>query len=493
MTRAAAYCRVSTDRSDQLGSFESQKLFFERYIESKTGWNLAGIYADEGVTGTSTDDRTGFLKMLDDAYAGKFDVLLTKEVSRFSRNILDAVAYTRALKSIGVAVVFLNDGISTLDPDAELRLGIMAAVAQEESRKTSERVKWGQQRKMERGVVFGPSLLGYDVRGGTMTVEPKGAATVRMIFDMVLKERMGVRSVAAELARRGVASRSGSAVWSGASVLKILRNEKYCGDLVQRKTVTTDYLTHKKKTNRGEAGLITLRDHHEPIVSREDWEAVQAELSRRASKSSASPREAGAHGSRYALSGRIVCAVCGAVYYCRTRKRADGTPYRVWTRRCACGGARRQVREDRIAGCVRRFVAGLDGALLLSGFERILDAAWDADEITALNSEISAISRKTTKLADAYAAGDMTRETYLELRDKYAACLRKLEDKARALKTARQGNTASELRELASSAAAGREEDAAFYLGLVGRAEICPDGLIRIFLRGVYGTPLCIS
>jgi DNA invertase Pin-like site-specific DNA recombinase len=192
------------------------------------------------------------MQMISDALEGKFDLILTKEVSRFSRNLLDTVAYTRQLKRAGVGVIFLSDGISTLDPDAELRLGIMASIAQEESRRTSERVKWGQRRQMEQGVVFGRSLIGYELRGGRLFVEPKGAETVRLIYHMYLNEGMGVRKIAAALTRRGISTITGNAVWSGAAVLKILRNEKYCGDLCQGKTITADYLTHKKVKNREE-------------------------------------------------------------------------------------------------------------------------------------------------------------------------------------------------------------------------------------------------
>ena len=161
MIRAAGYCRVSTDREDQANSFEAQQRYFRDYIGRQDGWELYGIYADEGITGTSVKKRVRFNEMIRDARLGRFSLILTKEVSRFSRNILDTIAYTRELRNLGVEVIFLTDGIRTMDPDAELRLSIMASIAQEESRKTSARVKWGQTRQMERGVVFGRSLLGY--------------------------------------------------------------------------------------------------------------------------------------------------------------------------------------------------------------------------------------------------------------------------------------------------------------------------------------------
>ena len=164
MIRVASYCRVSTGQEDQANSFVSQQLYFRQYVQRQPDWELYEIYADEGITGTSTKKRAAFNRMIHDAYMGKFQLIITKEVSRFSRNILDTISFTRELKEIGVGVLFMNDGIDTLGPDAELRLSIMASIAQEESRKTSSRVKWGQTRQMERGVVFGQSLLGYDVK-----------------------------------------------------------------------------------------------------------------------------------------------------------------------------------------------------------------------------------------------------------------------------------------------------------------------------------------
>ena len=176
MIKAAAYCRVSTEKDEQLNSLANQRQFFHRHIENHPDWTLTEIYVDEGVSGTAVNRRQGFLKMLEDGKAGKFQILLTKEISRFARNTLDSIYYTRKLKEWGIGVIFLNDNINTLDADAELRLTIMASIAQEESRKTSERVKWGQRRQMEKGVVFGHSLLGYTLYQGKLEVEEQGAA-----------------------------------------------------------------------------------------------------------------------------------------------------------------------------------------------------------------------------------------------------------------------------------------------------------------------------
>ena len=325
MIKVASYCRVSTDSEDQANSFESQQRYFREYIERHPDWELYEVYADEGITGTSTKKRTQFNRMINDAYLGKFKLIITKEVSRFSRNLLDTIAYTRELKSLGIGVIFMNDGFTSLDPDSELRLSIMGSIAQEESRKTSSRVKWGQTRQMERGVVFGTSLLGYDVCDGKLTINPEGAEIVRLIFQKYGIEKKGTSIIARELREAGFKTYSDNVVWSSSHIIKILHNEKYVGDLVQKKTITLDYLTHAKKYNRGEEELITIRDHHEPIIERELWDTVQEELKKRNRKNSTS-----GHSNRYVFSGKMVCGECGARFVARSKTRKSGSSYMRW-------------------------------------------------------------------------------------------------------------------------------------------------------------------
>ena len=281
MIQVAAYCRVSTDKEDQANSFDSQQNYFKEYISKNPDWNLYEIYADEGISGTSTRKRRQFNRMIRDAHEGRFQLILTKEVSRFSRNIVDTLSYTRELKRIGVAVEFVTDNINTMDGDGELRLSIMATLAQDESRKTSNRVVWGQTRQMERGVVFGRSMLGYEVTDGKLTLEPNSAEVVRLIFQKYAVEQVGTSEIARFLTREGYRTYRGSTKWKASAVLKILKNEKYVGDLVQKKTYTPDYLTHEKRTNRGEVPLICLENHHEPIISREIWNLAQERMQKR--------------------------------------------------------------------------------------------------------------------------------------------------------------------------------------------------------------------
>ena len=323
--KVAAYCRVSTDKEDQANSFASQRLYFKRYIENHPDWELYEIFADEGISGTNTKKRKEFKRMIDCAKNGDFDLILTKEISRFARNTLDSIYYTRDLKKHGVGVIFVNDNINTLDPDAELRLAILSSIAQEESRKTSERVKWGQKRRMEQGVVFGRSMLGYDVRNGKMYLNEDGAKIIRRIFHKFVREKKGTHVIARELREENIEPMQ-TKEWQSSAILRILRNEKYCGDLVQQKTYTPDFLSHEKKYNHGQEEFIIIRNHHEPIISRELFEQANRILAAR----SRSQKGISKHSSRYPFSGKIKCGRCYSGYVARYKTRKDGSRYQAW-------------------------------------------------------------------------------------------------------------------------------------------------------------------
>lgn len=331
--KVAAYARVSTDKDDQANSFESQVKYFTDYINRQEDWQLVKVYKDEGLTGTSTVGRDDFNEMIADAMMGKIDAIITKEVSRFARNILDSIAYTRKLKEKDVFVIFMLDGIDTRQADAELRLAIMSAIAQEESRKTSERVKWGQTRQMEKGVVFGRSMLGYQVEGGKLYLVEDEAKIVEKIFHKYLIEGKGSHVIARELKEEGIkpynpdGKSKYKSDWSTTVILRILRNEKYVGDLCQKKTYTKNYLDHKKRYNRGAEDMIYIKDHHPDIaiISREIWDATQRELERRTT----TQEQKSKHSNRYWASGKIFCGVCGERFVNKIKKTASGTS-RAW-------------------------------------------------------------------------------------------------------------------------------------------------------------------
>ncbi len=323
--RVAAYCRVSTDKDDQTNSLISQRRYFADYINHHEDWVLNDVYYDEGISGTQTKKRAGFNAMIEEAMQGGIDLILTKEVCRFARNTVDTLSYTRKLKDNGIGVVFTIDNIDTRDADGELRLTIMASIAQEESRKTSERVKWGQKRRMEQGVVFGRDMLGHTVQNGALSVNEEEVPIVRAIFHKFTNEGKGTHVIARELLEEGMRPMRVK-LWSNTIILRVLRNEKYVGDLCQKKTYTPNYLTHAKKYNRGNEEMVYLKDHHEPIIDRELWNRTQAELLRRSPSEDAKSK----HSNRYWCSGKLYCGMCGGRYVSRTKKLKNGDIYKAW-------------------------------------------------------------------------------------------------------------------------------------------------------------------
>ncbi|OUQ79205.1 recombinase family protein [Flavonifractor sp. An100] len=335
--RVAAYCRVSTDKEDQRNSLSAQQNFFQTYLESHQEWVAVGIFADEGLSGTSIKRRPQFSRMIQQALAGEIDLILTKEVSRFARNTVDTLQITRRLKEAGVGVVFLSDHIDTRDNDGEFRLTIMASVAQEESRKISERTRWGQTQAMKRGVVFGnSSIYGYRLSKGVLTVHPQQAQVVRAIYHKYLQEDKGAYTIARELTQAKVPPPlRPDGPWSSTMVLRILRNEKYAGDLLQKKYRTTDHLTHRKIPNDGTEEQFFFSNHHSPIVSHEDFSAVQQELKRR----NALHRKGQGCVPRHWYSGKIRCALCGASFTCKCTRRPNGKEYRRFVCRGRLSGS----------------------------------------------------------------------------------------------------------------------------------------------------------
>ena len=431
--RVAAYCRVSTDNEDQANSFESQQRYFRQYIERNPDWELYEIFADEGISGTNTKKRKEFNRMIACAKNGDFDLIITKEISRFARNTLDSIYYTRDLKKHGVGVIFMNDNINTLDGDAELRLAIMSSIAQEESRKTSERVKWGQKRQMEQGVVFGRDMLGYDVRGGKMYINEEGAKIVRHIFHKFVNEGKGTHVIARELREEGIQTMQRVKEWQHTVILRIIRNEKYCGDLVQKKTYTPDFLSHEKKYNRGQEEFIIIKDHHEPIISREMFDKANRILDER----SLSQEGKAKYSNRYPFSGKIKCGCCGASYVARYKTRKDGSRYKAW--RCYEAAQHGRPHIDKAGnqvGCTGPTIRNEDAIHimylvtkslkynkqkitnnLISIITSIISDTTGTDT-TRLKVKIETTTDKRTKLIDLYTSGDITKEEFTAARAK---------------------------------------------------------------------------
>ena len=391
--RVAAYCRVSTDKEDQVNSLESQMKYFTEFINSNDGWQMCEVYYDEGISGTSIKKRAGFNRMISDACDHRMDLILTKEVSRFARNTVDTLSYTRQLKDLNIGVVFMTDNIDTRDSDGELRLSIMASIAQEESRKTSERVKWGQKRRMEQGVVFGRDMLGYAVRNGQLFQNKEESKTVRLIFYKFLNEGKGTRVIARELREEGIVPKRVKE-WTGTTILRVLRNEKYVGDLCQKKTYTPDYLSHAKKYNRNNEEMVYLKDHHEPIIDRETWNSTQSELARR----SPSDDKKLKYSNRYWCSGKLVCGECGQRFVSRTKHLKNGEVYKAW--RCyaaATHGSKKTDEWEHVIGCDS---SAVNDKVLFACVQRVVqEIQYKKDQIIKeMMQEIKAVKKLDVKV-----------------------------------------------------------------------------------------------
>ena len=276
--RVAAYCRVSTDEEAQSTSFDLQVKHYTEYIGAQENWVLAGIYADEGISGTQVKHREQFQKMIEDCETGQIDMIITKSISRFARNTVDCLTTIRKLKGLKnpVEIYFEKERLSSLDEKTDMILNLMASIAQEESRSISANIRWAIKNRMKNGTQKIPTsgLLGYDTdEDGNMVIVAQEAEIVRTIYKSFVQ---GVHPglIAVRLNALNLKTVYGND-WSSSSVRKILRNEKYCGDVLMQKTITVDYLSHTSKINEGEAEQYYIADHHDPIVSREIWDRAQ--------------------------------------------------------------------------------------------------------------------------------------------------------------------------------------------------------------------------
>ncbi len=329
--KVAAYCRVSTDMEDQLHSLSAQIKYFTEYISDHIGWELIEVYYDEGITGTSVKKRDGFNRMIEDCEKSKINLILTKEVSRFARNTVDTLCFTRKLSALGIGVIFMNDGIDTRDKDGELRLTIMASIAQEESRKVSERVKWGIRRQMENGWVYGYSaMLGFRVNNGKLEIVPEEAEIVKRIFNSYVYEGKGCHTIANELNADGLFTVRGK-MWREDGVCRILKNDKYVGDLTQWKHYSTDFLSKRVLQNNGDnpdVPLITIKNHHDGIISREIWDLAQKQIFERGQLS----REGRKYSKHYWFSSKVFCGKCGYSYNVSGQTSREKRPLRCVNR-----------------------------------------------------------------------------------------------------------------------------------------------------------------
>lgn len=333
--RVAAYCRVSTDREEQEHSFETQKAMYTEMIMMKPSWQMAGIYADEGITGTVAKKRPGFMKMIEDCRKGKIDMIVTKSVSRFSRNNLDCLMYVRELKQLGIPIIFEKEGINTIQVSSELLLTLFGALSQAESESISMNVKLGIRQSLKNGNVrFSyKTFLGY--RKGTdgqPEIVPEQADIVRRIYNDFLAGATYLE-IAKRLTEEHVPTMGGGNRWFSERIKSILKNEKYKGDALLQKTYITDPISKRVKKNNGELPMYYVENSHPAIIERRIFDRVQEEIARRAGKKkvkqTGTKTELGRYSGKYALTEQLYCGECGTPYRRCTWSR-NGKKKIVW-------------------------------------------------------------------------------------------------------------------------------------------------------------------
>lgn len=323
--RVAAYCRVSTDSEEQHESLETQKDHYSKFIKSNCEWEYAGLYYDEGISGTKKERREGLLTLISDCEKGLIDLVYTKSISRFSRNTTDCLEIVRKLLDYGVFVYFEKENLNTESMESELMLSVLSSLAERESVSISENEKWSARKRFEKGtytISYPP--YGYENKNGEMKVVIEQAPVVKQIFADALSGK-GTHAIAVSLNKKDIPSKKGGK-WTASSISAILRNEKYTGDVIFQKTYTDS--NFKRHINRGEKDKYLCQNHHEQIISHEDFEKVQKVLRQRGLEKGIDC-DTDKYLNRYAFSGRIVCGECGSVFKRRIHYKPSGN-YIAW-------------------------------------------------------------------------------------------------------------------------------------------------------------------
>ena len=428
--RVAAYCRVSTLMEQQESSYEAQVGYYTEKIKSNPNWKLAGIYADDGKSATSTRKRADFQAMIDDCMAGKIDIVITKSISRFARNTVDSLTHIRKLKEKNIAVYFEKEGINTLEGSGELLITILSSQAQEESRNISENCRWGIVRRFEdgKGIVNHSKFMGYTKdKDGNLIIVPEEAEVVRRIFRLFLEGNSSYR-IKQILEADGIRTATGNTVWQATVIDKMLVNEKYMGDALLQKTYTVDFLTKKKVMNKGIVPQYYVEDDHEPIIPKELFHRVQEEKARRASIYRADTKKKnieikGKYSSKYVLSDIMVCAECGQPYRRQVWSKY-GAKRAVWrcdnrlkhgSKRCKHSPTlKEEILHEAIMTAVNSVVE--DQGEFVQAFRenviRIIGSYSAAAEPTEYDSQIEELQKKMMKLIEDSAKAESADEVF---------------------------------------------------------------------------------
>ena len=351
--RVAAYARVSTGHERQEHSLEAQVDHYQKLIKSKPGWEYQGVYIDDGISGTRISGRTQFMRLMTDCEQGMIDIVLTKSISRFARNTVDLLEAVRRLKELNIDVRFENENIRTLSSTGELVLTFLASIAQEESRSTSENLRWAVRKRYEKGISLHHRVYGYLWTGRQLVPDPQTAKVVRRIFKDYLKGK-SMKRIADELNSRSVLHFGKP--FNNVAIHTILHNERYIGDTLLQKTYCSDFMSHARRKNRGDHPRYYAADTHPPLIGRETFDAVATEMDRR--------RELGVYNmpkvNRRCFTGRIICEKCGCTYI-RTYKTPTNANWRCKSnRRDGAKGCRSIGINEEQLKLLSNFMLGLD-------------------------------------------------------------------------------------------------------------------------------------
>ncbi len=426
------YARVSTDRNEQLNSLENQVMYFQNYIKLQANWIFIDGYVDEGISGTSIKKRDNFLKMINDAKNNMFNLILTKEISRFSRNTVDSIQYTQELLSYGVGVFFLNDNINTFDSDSELRLTIMSSIAQDEIRKLSERIRFGYMRSIEKGIVPGnDNLYGYKKNKGKLEIVEEEALLIKLIFNEYSKGRMGTSKLGHYLySEFNIRSKTNKPL-AGTVIARIIRNPKYKGYFCAHKETTIDYHSKKRIKFKPDEWLV-YKDNETcpPIVEEELWEYCNQILNKNSNKHKTHTRT----DMRYSLSGKIKCYHDGATFIKgKYKNRKTGIESKYW----GCSNYRKYGKE-KVNGCktpiihyqklldlfkivVNKFIHK-ENDMLQDVYSLVTETKNKINysrEITELNKKIEIIKNAKSELINMRARKEINSNEYNKMRDEY--------------------------------------------------------------------------
>lgn len=450
--RVTFYARVSTDKDEQLNSLENQVQYYTELIKSKPNWTYVEGYIDEGISGTSTKKRDSFLRMIRDAKAGRFDFIITKEISRFSRSTLDSIQYTQELLEHDVGVLFQNDNINTLDSDSEFRLVVMAGVAQDEVRKLSERLKFGFRQAIKNGHVLGNDRLwGYNKKDCVLTINESEAQIIRRIFDFYANKQMGIRRISQKLYEEGVTSRKGNE-FNVLTIRNILCNPKYKGWYCANKSQTVDYRS-KRKIFLDESKWVMYPDPSIPaIVSEELWDRANA-LYKRRSEQMMSHQSAAEFHNRYSYSGKIICEEHNASYHRRVLKSAKGEK-EIWEckiyrshGKAACSAPQLRTTElnQIMAQIFERLIQNKQDVVdtVMKVIQSVPDEHDYARDIQRIEEDLTALNAKKDRLLEMSMADAITIEEFKRRNDGFNEQIEKLEQQLAALQIEEQKNKRS--------------------------------------------------